>query len=81
LANSDEREKLQFAGEAQPQSAGWYATEKCWDVQEGAFPGAHYWNGTEWLDAPGPFNLRFHPQRFETKDAAEQFAEECDFGF
>ena len=40
---------------------GWYATVSCWDIQEGMFPGAHYWDGMQWgSDGPivaycGPF--------------------------
>jgi hypothetical protein len=33
--------------------AGWYATTHCWDVEEGIFTGANYWDGIKW-DWDGP---------------------------
>jgi len=44
-----------------PQQEGWYATLFSWEVEEGIFSGASYWNGTRWdsnepiFECAGPF--------------------------
>lgn len=36
-----------------PTVVGWYATTNCWDPEEGIFPDANYWTGSNWAsDAP-----------------------------
>lgn len=45
-----------------PTENGWYAVLVCWDVREGSFPNAAYWDGEKWsrravcaLGRAGPF--------------------------
>ena len=35
-------------GDDQPGEPGWYPVLRCWDPEEGTFPGAGYWNGSSW---------------------------------
>jgi hypothetical protein len=56
-----------------PEREGWYATLECWDVEEGMFPGAHYWNGTE-FDCAINASISYWPVRFDTKEEAESYA-------
>ena len=63
----------------QPSDPGWYPTLHSWDAQEGFFPDAHYWTGSEWRNAPDDTNTPtcgiYHwPVRCESKDAAESYA-------
>lgn len=63
-----------------PTLVGWYPTVHCWNVNEGAWPGPMYWNGTEWRFDHGPNGHRGHcqvgwlPFRFDTKEEAGLFA-------
>jgi hypothetical protein len=59
-----------------PTAVGWYATTVCWDVEEGIFPDAHYWNGHMWSDGK-PIGHR-SPETFPTKPQAEAWAYEHD---
>lgn len=54
---------------------GWYATIHCWEVEEGMFPGANYWNGTSW-DFKMPVFMWAGP--FLSKSEAEEWAYEHD---
>jgi hypothetical protein len=31
-----------------PKKVGWYAVSYCWELYEGIFPGASYWDGEIW---------------------------------
>lgn len=63
--------------DSNPTERGWYATLKCWDAEEGIFPGAHFWNGDEWQ--PMTFaSVQHWPIKFETERDAEDFAYEHD---
>lgn len=64
-----------------PSAEGWYATLHAWDVQEGFFPDAHYWNGKEWLDEHGRStnaSVMHWPTVFESYGSANAFAWEHD---
>ena len=39
---------MEWQAESTPNSPGWYAVLICWDMQEGVFPSAAYWDGREW---------------------------------
>lgn len=54
---------------------GWYATVHIWDAQEGLFPGAHYWDGTQW-DCPAV--IIAHAGPFPEMADASQWAQEHD---
>ena len=59
-----------------PDVPGCYATTHCWDVSEGMFPGANYFNGAEWED-----NLPvccFSSRSFASWDKATEWAYEHD---
>ena len=73
------------APESCPAWPGWYATVHCWDVAEGAFGDAHYWDGQRWLDEDGdradlPFG-HYVPTKFEAFAEGKAFAEDHDLGW
>ena len=55
--------------------AGWYATTHCWDVREGIFVSANYWDGIKW-DWDGPITGYFGP--FESESDALNWARAHD---
>jgi hypothetical protein len=61
-----------------PTQPGWYATLVCWEVEEGMFPGAHYWNGNAWEPSWRSAGIQYWPIVFDTKEAAETYAYEHD---
>lgn len=61
-----------------PVESGWYATLHTWDVNEGLFPGAHYWDGAEWRDRPRSGLLSHWPVVFDSEEAAKEYAYEHD---
>lgn len=64
-----------------PAEPGWYGTVHGWEVHiEGAFGGAHFWDGTTWLDEEGgkPADLpifEFTDHRFASEAGAEAYAD------
>jgi hypothetical protein len=66
-----------------PVESGWYATLHAWDAEEGFFPGAHYWTGSEWRENQSdtqPIIGTILPwlTRFRSKVEAESYASEND---
>jgi hypothetical protein len=59
-----------------PKVKGWYATLHCWDIEEGMFPGAAYWEGDR-FDTDLPITA-FIDHVFETEQAADDAAWEND---
>jgi hypothetical protein len=45
-----------WTDEIKPNKKGWYGVHYCWDVQEGSFCNAFYFNGNDfvWGDIPFP---------------------------
>jgi hypothetical protein len=69
-----------------PEEPGWYATVHCWEPHEGAFGGAHYWDGSRWLEDKDGRHTdlpigHYIPQRFSSLSEAEAFADANDLGF
>lgn len=60
-----------------PYRPGWYATLHCWDVVEGAFPGAHYWDGLQWQPETKA-SIQHWPIVFKSEDLAADYAWEHD---
>jgi hypothetical protein len=60
-----------------PAQTGWYATLHCWEVEEGMFPDAHYWNGSEW-EPETTASILYWPTQFDSKEEAERFARDND---
>jgi hypothetical protein len=58
--------------ENSPSETGWYPTITCWEPEEGMFPGAHYWDGSDWRD--GKHVIGFWPKRFDREQDAEEYA-------
>jgi hypothetical protein len=54
-------------------AVGFYATTKCWDANEGIFPGAHYWNGDDWVPTTRA-SIAYYPKLFPSAEEAEEFA-------
>jgi hypothetical protein len=65
-------------GENNPIEAGFYAVTRCWEPEEGFFPGSSYWDGTGWDDDGRAILLR-SPSPFETKRDAIDWAYENDW--
>lgn len=70
-----------------PDSAGWYATMHSWDSDEGSFSGVHWWDGTQWKDASGPFGEKSSRPIFQWSSCsfadpkdADKWAEANDLG-
>jgi hypothetical protein len=66
-----------------PTQPGWYATLHRWDVEEGIFPGAHYWNGSVWRSSESDYagtnaSVQYWPIVFETQEEAEAYAYDND---
>jgi hypothetical protein len=60
--------------DGKPFEPGWYAVLVCYDEQEGAFPGASFWDGAEWdRKAVAAFG-----EKRDTKEAASLVAYEHD---
>jgi len=62
---------------------GWYATLHGWEIEEGVFPSAHWWDGEKWLKAPNnPHEtnavILHWPQKFDTQEEALAFADAND---
>lgn len=60
-----------------PVQPGWYATMHSWDAQEEMFPGAHYWDGSQWQPETSA-GILYWPIRFDSEDEARQYADEHD---
>lgn len=58
-----------------PKEAGWYAVSYCWEIEEGVFPGAAYWDGTKW-NRKFPITAYYGP--FQDDDSAEEWAYDHD---
>jgi hypothetical protein len=50
MSEPEDRDSWPDNAKDHPTDSGWYATIRCWDPQEGVFPGANFWDGTEWKD-------------------------------
>jgi hypothetical protein len=62
-----------------PPPPGWYPTLICWDVEEGAFPGALYWDEKRWLNKPEDewviiASIAYWPEMCSDKEQAEAIA-------
>lgn len=71
-----ERERLVFVWDGQPPEAGWYVVVHCYEVEEGAFSGVAFWDGTTWRDARHDAITQFHQQRFASEPDARMFERE-----
>jgi hypothetical protein len=60
-----------------PTEPGWYATNVCWESEEGSFPGAGYWNGSKWDPYEGPV-VSWSFQRFFSEKEADAWARKKD---
>ncbi len=58
-----------------PTEYGWYAVLKCWDAEEGVFPGAAKWEG-RWVKNE-PIISR-SPNTFASEEEADTWAHEHD---
>lgn len=56
---------------------GWYPVLLCWDPNEGIFPNAAYWDGTEWKETIGPVN-NYWRIWFATQAASYRYAYDHD---
>jgi hypothetical protein len=59
-----------------PTKVGWYAVTRCWDLEEGIFPDAHFWDGRTW-DPNYPIGER-SPMAFDSKKEALDWGYEHD---
>lgn len=65
--------------EGKPSEPGWYATVHGWEPQEGAFPGAHYWDGTAWTEpATKVVILMWMAPAFPSQEEAHRWAYDHD---
>lgn len=60
-----------------PSVPGWYATRECWDVEEGIFPNAHYWDGKEWVSIYNS-GITYWKTPFDSEEEALKFSQEHD---
>ncbi|HTG95740.1 MAG TPA: hypothetical protein VL866_24275 [Pyrinomonadaceae bacterium] len=60
-----------------PTETGWYPTYSTWDENEGMFPGAHYWNGSEWEPITTASITRWSV-KFDTEHEARIHADQYD---
>lgn len=60
-----------------PEGIGWYATLQCWDAEEGTFPGAHFWNGSDW-EPDTSASVQYWPIVFKSEVLAADYAYEHD---
>lgn len=60
-----------------PSRPGWYATLHSWDSNEGMFPGAHFWTGSEW-EPETSAGIVYWPILFALEDEARKYAEDHD---
>lgn len=70
-----------FEDKPETTEPGWYAILYCWEIDEGFFTGAGYWDGKRWQwphDNPSEPPVVNHAGPFENKQAAEGWAEEND---
>lgn len=58
-----------------PPEPGWYPVMRCWDQEEGSFPGGAFWNGSEWSSGAV---IEYLPERYETRYEAELNAAAAD---
>ena len=63
--------------EDKPPHMGWYAISFCWEVAEGSFVGAAFFDGESW-DSTLPI-VGFSDEFFLSKEKAEAWAKENDF--
>jgi hypothetical protein len=61
-----------------PHSAGWWPVLRCWDVEEGHFPGGEYWDGSQWSARAV---VSWIDQPCSSKDGAAALAEINDPGW
>jgi len=61
--------------EEKPKTPGWYAVLYCWEIQEGVFNQASYWN--DGWDEKLPIGFWWGP--FDTAQEAEEYAEESNW--
>ena len=64
-----------------PEHSGWYPVLVCWDPDEGCFPSAAEWTGTEWRHPDGSPVTDYWPMRFDYQVYAAKFADEHDPGW
>jgi len=57
-----------------PTEEGWYAVLICYDIQEGIFPSAGYWDGYKWDRK----SVTGHGDKCANKEQAEAIAYEND---
>jgi hypothetical protein len=57
-----------------PEVVGWYAVLRCWEPQEGIFPGSSYWDGKGWYESA----VTAHSGPFPSEKEAEVWADEHD---
>ena len=58
-----------------PEIEGWYAIQYCWDVEEGIFYGADYFDGKRWLCN---YPVGRFAGNFENEFEAEEFSKSED---
>jgi hypothetical protein len=63
-----------------PEIPGWYATMHSWDIEEGAFPDGHYWDGENWSYKRCPIYL-WSIRPFDTEAEAKKWAYDNDNGW
>ena len=64
--------------EKTPHSAGWWPVLRCWDTEEGYFPGGEHWDGSKWSDSAV---VAWIDQRCSSKEDAAGVAEANDPGW
>jgi hypothetical protein len=72
----------EWTDDVTPNKKGWYGVNYCWDVQEGSFCSAFYFDGDNFLWGGTPYPMMNISRKvFTNSDECDDWIEENDISF